>query len=334
MRNRRLEQVGWLMLVLAWVASCHTLIDGTLANTLQCGDEGAFGPPACREGERCIAGLCAASLAPMGASCSGDEECVAGTFCLEPSSVGETAARFCTKPCCAAGDCGSINDGMVCWTPGAGSGSFCRAAADLGLTTLGDGIPGANCQDDGECRSGRCDSDRCLDSCCDDSYCAAATTCRTWVAEELSPDLTWSCQIASNAANEEMCDTNDDCRTGSCIEQVTQDISICAVPCCASAGCGDILIGGMKRLLACDTVSDTALPACARVLAASATGGVGASCDDDFDCRSGLCLDGASEPYCSDMCCEDSSCGDTTQFACRPTQEGSEAGWALRCVRK
>jgi len=323
----------WLLLAAAGLAapSCHTVFDGELG-AFACSEEGAVGPPGCPPAQTCVTGVCVTVGRPLGASCGTDADCQPDARCMSPTDFGQSGTPLCTRLCCAATDCGPPDQGLVCWPPPDGAGSLCWPASSLGRPTPGEAAAGEDCAGDDECRSALCHQDRCLDTCCDDSYCRhGKDTCRV-MASSLAEHDTWVCAPPPSDADADFCSSDDDCRSGACLT-VDPDVLVCARPCCSSRECGTVYLGTSFEPLACAETEEGTLRACAKLLTEAAIRDVGAPCLEDGQCRGGFCYvaDGAA-PYCSDSCCTDESCGDTSAFACLPIDTGGT--WALRCVRK
>ena len=322
-----LSSALWLLLLSVAIGpGCHLLIDGELG-AVRCDDEGAYGPPGCAEGEACRAGVCAAAGAPLGGPCAADTDCDGSAFCLDPAAAGEPSQPFCSTSCCASTDCGPARHGLVCWSPSEGVGGLCWSAADLGRPAPGAGHGGDPCSGDGDCRSGVCADGRCADGCCDGSYCREGTICRV-KSTPVSKGEGWACGAPPSTSASGNCNSNDDCATGRCV-LLAADLPYCLEPCCSSSQCPRVAYDGQMYRLGCSPLG-AGLRGCATLLPPSASGEVGSPCVDGEDCRSGLCIEGPDGSICSDLCCDDASCGDLSAFACRP---GPLAGsWALRCV--
>jgi hypothetical protein len=319
-----------LVMGLGLLLGCQAVIDGELG-TVNCKVEGAFGPPACPEGESCVAGVCTAVGVPSGGACEQDSECAAPGFCLDPSTVGEGGAKRCTRTCCASNECGPPGAGQVCHAPQAGDGMLCWPAAELGRGAPGQVAAGEACSANEDCRSGSCDGQRCIDTCCNDAFCGGdAPACRLRLVAT-APAESWGCGQPASSADNADCNSNDDCRSGRCLP-VDPDLSLCANPCCKSAECGQTLVLGIEKLVACAPLDGGNALACSVLLPLSANGDLGAECSVDEDCRSGICASDSNGNYCSDVCCDDTSCGDATRFSCRPHADGGT--WSLRCLRK
>jgi hypothetical protein len=308
-------------------AACSAVFDGELG-VVACDDEGAYGEPACPTGETCVAGACAAVGMPIGGACTGDGECALPAHCFDPATVGQEGKRRCALSCCSSTDCGDVRFGQVCWPPPGGGGALCWSASELGRGALGEGRAGDVCANGAGCRSGVCNDGACADVCCDDANCPADEICRVKSVQQLASQDIWTCGPTGAQTSGGLCDSNDDCPSSQCVPtEPMPEVMICAQPCCSSAECSDVLVMGTPRQVACSIVGGE-LKSCGLLLPDTATGGVGADCSGDLECRSGRCMDG----YCTDLCCNDASCGDMSAFSCVPGPIGGS--WGLRCVRK
>ncbi len=320
----------WLL-----AGGCNSVFDGELG-LVACRQEGAFGPPACPARHTCQDGVCARIGNPLGHGCTADGECRTGSFCLDPAQPAGPAlgskAR-CSRPCCDSTDCGPYQDGQVCWQLGSGTGAFCWPAGELEQrSSPGPKLTGQACSAGEECRSSLCVDDVCVDNCCSDTRCShadQAMSCRIRTVSELSSNPGFACGESQAAGSNMPCEADHECASNLCVEVVT-GTRICAQPCCSSSECGVMFTKEKVQRLACVPVLDGTQRACALPLPDSANGAVGASCSKNLDCRSALCVADGGESYCSDFCCDDTSCGST--FACLPRPKSSS--WALRCVPK
>ncbi|HVY48829.1 MAG TPA: hypothetical protein VHB21_23230 [Minicystis sp.] len=316
-------------------AGCSLVIDGQLLS-VHCSDEGAVGPPACPQGEMCKSGLCVAKpmTAPkLGSPCTTDADCADGDFCLEPADFGGDAPRACSRPCCSSSACDPQTN-FVCWASETGGGNFCIQADLLGRFFVGARKAGAACDTGKDCRSGACAGHHCADPCCSDTNCALEAICRL---VSTSGTQTWTCaKPPMKKQVNEPCSSDDQCASGLCI--YLGDRERCSQPCCSSTICGDLVVAGHLEQLACDDVEHggALVRACAKVVPESALGVVGSPCMGDEECRSGRCLLDDRGGICTDVCCDDESCGDPSTFVCRPEHrvELPDASWALRCERK
>lgn len=331
MRRRVLQGSAGLAVtvVVSLVGGCHRVFDGEI-ETYRCEIEGAFGPPTCPVGQTCTSGLCSTIGVPFGTVCESDGDCRAETRCVDPADYGESGPKRCTDLCCSSSDCGPAADGLICWLPAATTGGLCWPAAEVGRAAPGEGRPGSECADSSDCRSGLCQGGSCAGACCNDSYCASELVCRAKLSE-LAERETFACGAPAGPATVGVCNSDDDCRSGKCV-QGDETLRICASPCCSSNDCESVYAQAEVRPVACTAMDGGTLRACSKLLPVGATGQVGAPCVDGDDCRGGVCLDLGSGRICSDACCNDESCGDASAFACRPVHVGET--WPLRCVPK
>lgn len=320
-----------LVAMAAWsVTACHAVFDGELGR-VTCEAEGTRGPPACPEGEVCREGVCQMATGMLGALCASDADCDAPHVCFSPADAGEEGLARCTRPCCTSSDCGDAAEGQICWSPSGGTGSLCWPAAEEGRGLLGRLGAGASCEASTDCRSGLCEGGRCVDGCCTDASCEGELVCRVRATAALGES--WTCGLPPNVNSAQtVCDTDVDCRHAACRDVPGFDEGkLCMPPCCSSLDCGTIEVGGAYPPIAC-VVGPDGLRGCAEVLTSLSVEAVGAPCQSDDECRSGFCLRDGEASYCSDLCCDDASCGDGARFACRG---GDVNGvWSLRCVRK
>jgi len=330
--------LGWASLLA--LGACHLVFDGDLG-VVRCARDGTYGPPSCPVGETCVAGVCSPVGAPLGAPCALDEDCEAPSFCLDPVEFGFEGAPRCTRSCCSAGECGRPDQGLVCWVPSGSVGAVCWPHEPIGRALPGDTPRGQPCDDDEDCRSGRCgDEGRCFDTCCSDAGCDGLDVCRAGAAPERDGPGTdagrvWQCGKPPTAGDvDQGCVADQNCRNNLCgLTAVPPDVEeeICIRPCCSSRECGEVEVMDEMFPLAC-SISGDGVRGCSLAMPPSAKSEVGAPCDGDDACRSGLCVPSDDGDYCSDLCCKDESCGDVSIFACRP---GEVRGtWALRCVRR
>jgi hypothetical protein len=312
--------------LVAWaLMGCHAVFDGELG-VVRCEREGAYGPPDCPPAQTCVTGVCIEVGAPLGAGCASDDACRAPGWCLDVGALGHAGGPRCSKPCCSSAECGAPGEGQVCFAPAATAGAFCWPSEELGRAAPGWASGGTPCKQGGDCRSGLCETS-CSDVCCGDASCEAETVCRLRFSEETNGDG-WSCGKPPSAVDEQFCYSDHDCQSGHCALIEGLGVKLCLDPCCNSRECDSIEVDGVLHRIGC-APGPNGRRACARALPASATGAVGAPCSKGAACLSGICL---PEGYCSDLCCEDASCGDPMKFSCRL---GEVDGFsALRCIRR
>jgi hypothetical protein len=311
----------------ALLPACSALVDGQLG-VVRCKQENAYGPPACPAGQTCLGGACSPVGAPPGASCAIDQDCRAPASCADMALIGEGSGKRCLLPCCTSGDCMSPELGYVCRPIPTGAGSFCWQESELSNRDApGVALPGSPCSSGTVCRSGLCEGGRCVDSCCGDASCSVGSDVCRITQSGLSSAQSWTCAgPPTEMSGVGACNGPNDCRTGSCSFEY-KGTKYCLAPCCSSKECS-LMVGELRTGCA----RFAGVRACVRVIAKMASLKLGASCSTNDACTTGLCLDEGGKKYCSDLCCDDASCGDLSRFACRPGPV--EGAWALRCVRK
>ncbi len=328
-------RVRRLVFVLLGCAGCSLVIDGDLIS-VHCEDEGAFGPPACPEHDRCVDHICVsghAAAPSLGSRCTHDSECDDTDFCLDPTLFGGPGPSVCSRPCCSSSGC-DPDTNFVCWSPAVGGGDFCVAGAILGRNNLGEREPGVACSSGADCRSGDCSKGHCNDPCCTDTNCAASH--RTCQFGKVVDTFAWTCEPPNTKQpTYASCSSDDQCASGLCI--AVGGKLRCSVPCCSSSECNPLPNGDS---VVCDDVEHdkTQVRACSTVVPEIGTGVVGAPCHDNAFCRSARCVkDNQGHAVCTDVCCLASDCGDPMLFACLPTPPpdgGGSHSSSLRCQRK
>jgi hypothetical protein len=245
------------------------------------GDGGLEAP--CRVGADCASGLCRGGgcSTPCDATvtpdpCPNDRRCVA-----------YATLALCERPCGGADDCGPRG---LCLVEG----------DDVLCQTRGDAPAGAPCDRASDCREGHCTDGACGAACA--AGCPAATACVR--------DITGAtCRPAGGQPENAPCTTGAECRSGFCAA------GRCGRDCAAGPDCpaGMACVGfaeGRFCFPRCMADTDCEAPAfCADGLAAEPVcfwrGAVadGATCREDFECRSGLCRGGGCRPPCRDGNC-------------------------------
>jgi hypothetical protein len=332
-------------------------------DSIHCRDAGAIGPPACPAAHVCVREVCEAcgaedfcgdgidndcnggvddlgcatndggsesgavdsgdSSVPdaVGQTCTADADCDATSFCGDATLLGAQGERFCTRGCCSSEECGS--SGAVCVATSGGA-ALCVPAARAGRSAQGSGPSGSPCQSDADCRSGWCGGNEgvCLDACCRNTDCAstAAPDCTTRSVPGVAYPM-FACGAGPGSrAYQDLCFGSSSCRSGVCLGGLS---SYCSAPCCSTNDCG----GTYECVYA--TYGTSKLRLCDRT-GVEGTGDIGEVCAQDSDCRSTWCLTLPSgEQMCTDACCHDMDCLDSSRFACRPAQ--SDLDWILRC---
>ena len=204
---------------------------------------------------------------------------------------------------CTDGGCDSATGkctGTDCVKVGCPTGFTCDAKSHACFKTVNIGDP---CDATVVCPDGS----HCLDSfvrgkICTVSCCAAGDCPNGFVCHAPSPPNGASVCISATEAGltlgskaaHETCSTGRDCRSGQCTSNK------CIDSCCGTIDCGS---GG-----SCVLKSADGLFLCRD---APGTGGYGASCAANSDCKSGACIDlGFGSGFCSQRCCSSTDCPD------------------------
>ena len=231
---------------------------------------------------------------------------------------------------------------------GGTGGNYCISATAAGRTT-GTGLPGATCGTGSECYSGVCTASKCEDTCCTNTNCTNGTTC---AVTTLAGATTLACTTAGATTPNNTCSASSACASDYCAtycynESCSDNVQLCAQPCCSSNQCGSYEGNQFvcnddyfPALTASSTGTPPAgtpvVPVCDAVQQTKTVGGppptgqVGATCTSITDCYSNLCTATGTTPgYCTDVCCVDSDCN-AAGYVCRPTPTAT--GTNLRCV--
>jgi hypothetical protein len=317
---------------------CEILIDGELDSVL-CSQNGAVGPPACPDEFVCSDGACIGIDSrdrELGRPCARDSDCGAEDFCLDPVLFGGVGPHVCARSCCTSSDCDPVEK-AVCWIPDRGGGGFCRPGVAVGRPDVGTRLPGERCSGRGDCRSGICVEGACIDACCSDTNCAATGASCRLTTQLVSAGSAWACQPAEpqKLGYFERCREDVDCASGICAS--LEGITRCTIPCCSSGMCPVSSSGQTGYNVGCTeltTRDGSIVRACAELRPEQAIGDIGVRCTVDDECRGGMCVrqTGATNGFCSDVCCTEASCGDPSLFGCRPY--AADPSWALRCAPK
>jgi hypothetical protein len=245
--------------------------------------------------------------------------CADNTVLAVPSMP---SLSICTQVCCTSGDC---PDGSVCYASGT-PGNYCVPIGLLSITSTGAALGGAECGDNGDCRSGTCDPDtgNCVDTCCSDSSCSAGTFC---AIDQNTPGTLhqgFYCLAESppGASAGSTCEEPTDCSSNACLM-----IGTCTSNCCGAASCS-ATDGNV-----CGT-NPTSTPSSGDSVNVCATnpGGMpfGSPCTEDDKCTSQVC--DMAQGKCTDFCCVDQDCaGFGTGYVCRP-RTGSTPPFLI-CVK-
>ncbi len=325
----------------AMCATCSTGADCANGICLRYPDGGTYcgadcGSSAdCAAGDRCVPVSGAPSQCVRGpeggetcraipSGCTSDAQCDAGERCdlasgacePLPTSGGALGASCAVGTECASGLCFGGRCSETCeWLDpsSCGAGFYCNGMA-TGTCSQGLCVPGSAgtrgmgeaCGASTECASLLCDHGICTTPCIPGGAvgCAAGYACQAGTSAGCG-----SCQ--QSGALGDACLMNDDCLSGLCATQAGR--SFCTAACDAASPC--------PAGLACTPVDEVT-----SVCIASA-GGLGASCEENDDCSSSICVSQGSRDYCtrfctaSDPCPRDYGCvmaADDTRSVCQP----------------
>lgn len=221
---------------------------------------GALGD-ACEFGSDCESGICINGECSLG--CSGDEDCPAGSSCveievdLEDGGTETVSACIEDTPCTANSDCSGPN---VCVAD--------RTGDEIDLTCddpAGPGDVGSGCTADTDCESGLCIDGECS------APCDAASDCG---------NAAFVCEI-----------TSVDTDTGG-----SDDLPIC-VPRPADVCLSDNECSGTDRCVATKSMTNITFE-CGDAVG---TGESGDMCTTDADCAQNLCINGMCAGPCAEV---------------------------------
>jgi hypothetical protein len=249
-----------------------------------------------------------------------------------------TMGQMCTQTCCASSEC---PDGSVCFATGTG-GNYCVPSSALGRT-VGTVAGGGSCATDATCRSGKCgQGGKCADACCSDSNCTNGAQCAldTTTSETNGHQVLQCTGNSGSHLTGTTCTTNGYCHGGACEPDPTSSFnSECMQPCCSTANAGTPGAMGCGTGFACYALNVNPpadwIPVCSQPSGNDTdgqpltigTGGMGASCTLNRDCRSTHCFGGR----CTDVCCSDADCTVVAGWVCRPRPGAGTNGVFLRC---
>lgn len=301
---------------------CNTATGRCEAVNPTCANDNECGAPA----QICLSGQCVDGCATTG--CVAGQTCNATTGHCEQS--GPTLLPL-NGTCMRNGDCESD----VCFDFGGGVGrrcvESCGSSTDcpVGFTchvhegarmcvnaTLFAGSPtftepaGAQCTEDGQCRSGLCDDSSCLERCTVDGDCPTGS-CRWYETGQFVFDQ--ACNgPGPGAPVGSTCDFTSDCQTGVCLAGGSTSIRRCLRLCDTTSDCAN---GSVCSPIDYSECTNGSFDDCNRwriqgvracVEDNHGNGAFGTSCSDAFDCRSMLCNPSINE--CTDTCATDADC--------------------------
>lgn len=263
---------------------------------------------------------------PIGEACSKERPCAEGLLCgganMLTTTIVASDEQICTRTCCTSEDCPG---GFVCFGSGTG-GNYCVSAERAKRGELGNKKPGAECEDNADCRSGVCTEDKhCLDHCCGVDDCLAGTTCRVKsVAAPAPARESWVCapsEVGANAVDTSGCNGPVLCKNDNCAGVPL----VCRPTCCTNTDCEypgkNLTFCGYGKFPTTNSWGTWCFT----------DGGAGAAegeaCSGDQDCAAHFC--DADQHRCARICCQDKDCKEDE--ICAPTPVGQPY---LRCVKK
>jgi len=276
----------------------------------------------CAPSETCQNGKCVlASQKGYGGTCSSQKDCTSG-ICLQ---AGQNT--FCSQMCSTSSPCPS---GDKC-LPLQNGGSACLpGSANMGTKLLGE-----PCQSNMDCKSEICVSvpgkgylcaqtcNLTQNNCPNGYYCAQSTAGGLCIPDvnSTTPPPPPPPPKQKKKALGEACTSSADCESNICGQ--TSDGQVCVQLCDDANPCP----GGF----ACVPAGDK--KACVKdKSAAPAPGTLGAACEKNEDCKSGICgSDAAGRRFCTELCDPGQGCGQGYdcvpagggQHACTPSANGA-----------
>ena len=276
-----------------FVFDAHVVLDAGHDTTKPPADVGVDAPP---------------TMLALGDSCGGDPTaCAAPLFCLDTTDlVGLTfpeGGSLCSATCCSDSDCSGDN---VCY--GTTGGNYCLTAATA---------------------TARCPSGGCGTACCSSTSsggCSGTCGLDTTPTGGSSPECSASGGLHKVGDD---CEEDSACASGFCAESLLcSDFGSCcqeAVDCCSSKDCGE---NGTCNWFEGTDLSNATL--IFRSCGGTGTAATGQSCvnnPDSNDCAGGICTAFVgSNTVCTEPCCTDRDCSDTSGWVCRPFNVPLSAG--------
>ncbi|MFW5920893.1 MAG: matrixin family metalloprotease, partial [Polyangiales bacterium] len=269
---------------------------------------------------QCIGGTTSDPSCDSGSSggCDIDSDCTGtmicdGGSCVEPSG-GAALGEPCSDPDdCASGRCATTPSGGVCtrscdWldTGSCPDGFYCDGDAtgicggDNGIClegSAGSASLGDACSQDTDCASLYCSDSVCAEPCVP----GGATSCPDGLrCQETAISGCGACKESGGVGDS--CETNEDCVTRYCAERGSDGSTFCTDICTTREDC--------PSGFTCESAGDVS------VCVPPEDGGIGASCEGNTDCLSGLCT---TSNFCTDRCAGDGDC--PSDFTCVPAGE-------------
>jgi hypothetical protein len=282
----------------------------------------------------------------MGELCTAHAECTTNVCWPTKDSYG-TVTNLCSQSCMRHDDCPAE---LICYE--LGDGNLCVPSFMFPSMPL-DVPPGGACSGEFQnpnCMTGYCNTNPtrlvCMEMCARDADCADTGTgficvSRWPVGNDLNGDdylsaseiqgFTQLCHVPYGTFPvDAMCTNHDDCKNGYCAQ--TPDFTLpprCAQPCCTPNDCAPSR-PVCKPLDAWDGLRDNTTDPYGfeKVCLWREYGGfknVGEECGADEECKSEICVAGASgSSRCTQTCCTSRDCADYDWAeSCRPALTGS-----------
>lgn len=313
----------WWVALLGGVSACSLMVGEADLASVQCMQEGVVGPPACKEGQACLAGRCQPCSAVeacgdnLDNDCNGkpDDGCSAagsggasgggsagkagseqgGSAGLDASpdqSVGGSSGQ--------AGEGGGAGQGGVAGQGGeagasggasgggAGGGAVGGAGGQPTVAALGEGCSSRPCQQGLFCGTVNPIKNVCSKACCTSEDCGDNNgfVCTGAFGGGV---CALSVKPQGSLPGGAECLDDDNCRSGRCVSER------CSDTCCTQDDCAS----GTSCAVRDD---DTSIWEC-QVFGADHTGNAGTTCSNGSDCKSNLCF-----ITCLGPCSNDDDC--------------------------
>ncbi|MCK5690038.1 hypothetical protein KAI87_12250 [Myxococcota bacterium] len=312
----------------------------------------------CALGQECsqTTGRCqiiSTGIKTLGELCSAHDEC-ASAVCWPVVMADESVQSICSQACSKANTCPT---NYVCYELGDGNLCIQRAMLTslLGMSEAPalNVPPGGTCGGDSfidlDCTTGYCNTqtDECMEMCgqdsdCDDTNsqfdCILAWTIRNSLGDPVA--FTSLCHTPIGATNDGSACVDglgnllhDSCAHGFCAQTPNQYLpAACGRPCCTPSDC-DITAGTIcKPIDIWDGIRDNLDEPYGfqKICLWSEYGGeknAGELCSTDSECKSEICVEGASgDKRCTHTCCINSDCADYSWAqGCRPPFAGTSS---------
>ncbi len=315
----------WWVALLGGVTACSLMVGEADLASVQCMQEGVVGPPACKDGQACLAGRCQQCSAVEACGDNLDNDCngkpddgcsaagsggsagqagaeqggSAGMDASPDQSVGGSSGH--------AGEGGGAGQGGVAGQSGeggasaggtgggaagegggAGGGAVGGAGGQPPVAALGEGCSSRPCQDGLFCGTVSPIKNVCSKACCTSEDCGDNNgfVCTGAFGGGV---CALSVKTQGSLPGGAECDYDDQCRSGRCVDKRCNDT------CCVQNDCAS----GTNCAVRDD---NTSVWEC-QVFGADHAGSVGTPCSNGSDCKSNLCF-----LTCLGPCSNDDDC--------------------------